>query len=137
MNANLAEILLWAHRPDEAMAQFHKTLEIDQTFFYAHEVLGQALQLTGDLSAAITEYTRAQQLSDSEEVRVMLATAKAQSGDKEAAVQMLAEMEEQSRHRYVHPYWRALLYLSLGNHDEAIRWLAQTISNAGELGGYS
>jgi TolB-like protein/Tfp pilus assembly protein PilF/class 3 adenylate cyclase len=129
MNANLGETLLFAHRNDEAMAQFHKTLEIDQTFYYAHEVLGQALQLTGDLSAAITEYTRAQQLSDFEEVRVMLATAKAQSGDKEAAKQMLAELEELSRHRHVHAYWRARLYLSLGNHDEAIRWLEEGITN--------
>src|SRR6516165_1093135 len=129
MNANLAETLLDAHRNDEAMAQFRKTVEIDPTFFYAHEVLGLALQLKGDLPAAITEYTRAQQLSDFEEVRVMLATAKAQSGDKEAAKQMLAELEEQGRHRYVRPYWRVLLYVSLGNRDEAIRWLGQGIAD--------
>jgi TolB-like protein/Tfp pilus assembly protein PilF/class 3 adenylate cyclase len=129
MNANLGEILLWAHRPDEAMAQFRKTLEIDPTFFYAHEVLGLALQLKGDLPASITEYTKAQELSDFEEVRVMLAVAKAQSGDKEAAKQMLAELEELSRHRYVSPYWRALLYLSLRNRDEAIRWLEQGVAD--------
>ena len=129
MNANLAETLLDAHRNDEAMAQFRKTVEIDPTFFYAHEVLGLALQLKGDLPAAITEYTRAQQLSDFEEVRVMLATAKAQSGDREAAKQMLAELEEQGRHRYVRPYWRVLLYVSLGNRDEAIRWLGQGIAD--------
>ena len=129
MNANLAETLLDAHRNDEAMAQFRKTVEIDPTFFYAHEVLGLALQLKGDLPAAITEYTRALQLSDFEEVRVMLATAKAQSGDREAAKQMLAELEEQGRHRYVRPYWRVLLYVSLGNRDEAIRWLGQGIAD--------
>ena len=59
----------------------------------------------------------------------MLATAKAQSGDKVAAKQMLAELEELGRHRYVHPYWRALLYLSLGNHNEAIQWLGQAIAD--------
>jgi TolB-like protein/Tfp pilus assembly protein PilF len=129
MNANLGEILLWAHRPDEAMTQFRKTLEIDPTFFYAHEVLGLALQLKGDLPAAITEYTKAQELSDFEEVRVMLAVAKARSGDKEVAKQMLAELEELSRHRYVRPYWRVLLYVSLGNRDEAIRWLEQGVAD--------
>ena len=129
MNANLGEILLWAHRPDEAMAQFRKTLEIDPTFYYAHEVLGQALQLKGDIPAAITEYTRAQQLSDFVEIRVRLATAKAQSGDNGAANQMLTELEELSRHRYVSPYLRALLYVSLGNRDEAIRWLGHGIAD--------
>jgi len=29
----------------------------------------------------------------------------------------------------VHPYWRALLYLSLGNHNEAIQWLEQGIAD--------
>jgi len=29
----------------------------------------------------------------------------------------------------VHAYWRTLLYLSLGNRDEAIRWLEQAIAD--------
>ena len=60
---------------------------------------------------------------------MLLAAAKAQSGDKDAAIQMLAELEELSQHRYVRPYWRTLLYLSLGNRDEAIRWLEQAIAD--------
>src|SRR5439155_25937689 len=68
---------------------------------------------------------KAQQLSDDLLVPVLLASAKAQSGDKDAAIQMLAELEELSQHRYVSSYWRTLLYLSLGNRDEAVRWLEQ------------
>ena len=62
----------------------------------------------------------------------MLAAAKAQSGDKDAAVRLLAELEELNRHWNV-AYWCALLYLSLGNRDEAIRWLEQAIADAGSL----
>jgi tetratricopeptide (TPR) repeat protein len=106
-----------------------KTLEIDPTFFYARFNLGIALQLNGDVPAAIAEYTKAQQLADNNlGARVLLAITKAQSGDKDAAARMLAELEELSRHRSVHPYWRALLYLSLENRDEAIRWLEQAIA---------
>ena len=36
---------------------------------------------------------------------------------------------ELSRHRSVHPYWRALLYLSLENREQAIRWLEQAIAD--------
>ncbi len=61
--------------------------------------------------------------------RVPLAAAKAQSGNKEAAVQMLAELEELAQHGHVHAYWRTILYLSLGNRDEAIRWLEQGVAN--------
>jgi TolB-like protein/class 3 adenylate cyclase/Tfp pilus assembly protein PilF len=129
INLDLGRTLMMARRYDEAIAQLRKTLEIDPTFFYARFNLGIALQLNGDVPAAIAEYTKAQQLADNNlGARVLLAITKAQSGDKDAAARMLAELEELSRHRSVHPYWRALLYLSLENRDEAIRWLEQAIA---------
>jgi serine/threonine-protein kinase len=129
INADQGQNLNCARRYDEAIAQLRKTLEIDPTFYYAHYNLGIALQLKGDLPAAITEYKKAQQLSDDLFVPVLLAAVKAQSGDKDAAVRMLAELEELSQHRYVRAYWRASLYLSLGNRDEAIRWLEQAFAD--------
>ena len=125
INADLGQNLYVARRYDEAIAQLRKTLEIDPTFYYTHYNLGMALQRKGDMPAAIAEYTQAQQLSDDLFVQVLLAAAKAQSGDKDAAIRMLAELEELSQHRYVSSYWRTLLYLSLGNRDEAVRWLEQ------------
>jgi TolB-like protein/Tfp pilus assembly protein PilF len=129
INADLGKNLYNARRYDEAIAQLRKTLEIDPTFYYTHFNLGIALQLKGDAPAAIAEYTKAQQLSDDLFVQVLLAAAKAQSGDKDAAIQILAELEELSQHRYVTSYWRTLLYLSLGNRDEAIRRLEQAIAD--------
>jgi TolB-like protein/Tfp pilus assembly protein PilF len=129
INSDLGENLINARRYDEAIAQLRKTLEIDPAFYNAHYNLGVALQLKGDMPAAIAEYTKAQQLSDHLVAPVLLAAAKAQSGDKDAAERMLAELEELSRHRDVRAYWRALLYLSLGNRDEAIRWLEQSTAN--------
>jgi TolB-like protein/Tfp pilus assembly protein PilF len=129
INADLGMDLFCARRYDQAIAQLRKTLEIDPTFYYAHYFLGMALQLKGDLPAAIAEYTQAQQLSDDLWVLVLLASAKAQSGDKDAAVRLLAELEELSQHRHVPSYWRTFLYLSLGNRDEAVRWLEQGIAD--------
>ncbi len=108
-----------ARRYDEAIAQLHKAVEIDPTFWFAHVTLGVALQAKGELAEAMAEYMKAQQLGDLES-RPLLATAKAQSGDKSAAVQMLAELDELSHHRYVRAYYRALLCLNLGKRDEAI-----------------
>ncbi|MGC1322475.1 MAG: protein kinase [Candidatus Udaeobacter sp.] len=127
INADLGQNLYTARRYDEAIAQLRKTLEIDPTFYFAHYNLGMALQRKGDVPAAIAEYTKAQQLSDDLFIPVLLASAKAQSGDKDAAIQMLAELEELSHHRYVPEYPRTLLYLSLGNRDETIRRLERAI----------
>jgi serine/threonine-protein kinase len=41
---------------------------------------------------------------------------------------MLTELEELSRHRFVPSYWRAPLYLSLGNRNEAIQWLEKGVA---------
>ena len=135
INADLGQNLYNARRYDEAIAQLRKTLEIDPTFYYAHYNLGVALQLKGDVPAAIAEYTKAQQLSDNLTVPVLLASAKAQSGDKDAAVRLLAELEELSHHRYVRSIWRTFLYLSLGNRDEAVRWLEQAVADHDSLNG--
>jgi TolB-like protein/Tfp pilus assembly protein PilF len=129
INADLGQNLYCARRYDEAIAQLRKTLEIDPTFYYAHSNLGIALQLKGDMPAAIAEYRKAQELSDNLFVPVLLAAAKARSGEKDAAARLLAELEELSQHRYVRSYWRALLCLSLGKRDEAIRWLEQAVAD--------
>src|SRR5215831_14269079 len=134
INTDLGHTLINAHRYDEAIAQLRTTLGIAPTFYYAHDTLGMALELKGDRAAAIAEYTKAQELTDNNLAsRVLLAAAKAQSGNKEAAVQMLAELEELARHGNVRAFWRALLYLSLGNRDEAIRWLEQSVAGHEEV----
>ena len=130
-NSDLGFILIMARRYDDAIAQLHKAVEMDPTFYFAHVVLGVALQAKGELADAIAEYMKAQQLGDDLESQPLLAFAKAQSGDKNAAVQMLAELDELSHHRYVRAYYRALLCLSLGKRDEAIRWLEQSVTDAG------
>jgi TolB-like protein/Tfp pilus assembly protein PilF len=125
INADLGETFFYARRFDESVAQLRKTLEIDPTSFYVHYNLGIALQAKGDLSGAITEYEKAKQLSDNPTVATFWAQAKAHAGDKDAARRMLSELDEISKHREVVGYLRALLYLSLNNKDEALRWLEQ------------
>src|SRR5216110_616371 len=126
INADLGETFFYARRFDESVAQLRKTLEIDPTSFYAHYNLGIALQAKGDLSGAIAEYEKAKQLTDNVAVSTFWAQAKAHAGDKEAARRMLSELDEISKHREVLSYLRALLYLSLNNKDEALRWLEQS-----------
>jgi len=129
INSDLGSILMVARRYDEAIAQLRKTLEMDPTFSLAHGALGEALQFKGDLPGAIAEYTKAQELGGDPRSRVLMAAAKAQSGDKDAAVRMLAELEEASRNREIPGAQRAVLYLSLGNRAEAIRCLEQSVAD--------
>jgi hypothetical protein len=58
-------------------------------------------------------------------VSTLCAQAKAHAGDKDAALRMLSELDKLSQQCEVVGYLRALLYLSLNNKDEALRWLEQ------------
>jgi TolB-like protein/Flp pilus assembly protein TadD len=127
INADLGETFFYAKRYDESVTQLRKTLELDPTSFYTHYNLGIALQAKGDLPGAIAEYEKAKQLGDNTTVSTFYAAAKAQAGDKEAARRMLSELDDISKHREVVGYLRALLYLSLNNKDEALRWLEQGV----------
>ncbi len=127
INTDLGTTFYYAHRYEDSARQLRKTLEIDPTFFYAHFNLGIALQAAGDLSGAITEYEKAKQLSDNTYVSMLCAQAKAYAGNKDAALRMLNDLDEISKHREVVGYLRALLYLSLDNKDEALRWLEQDL----------
>ena len=129
INSDLGSNLMVARRYDEAIAQLRKTLEIDPTFSLAHGALGEALQFKGDLPGAIAEYTKAQELGSDRRDRVLMAGAKAQSGDKDAAVRMLAELEEASRYRVIPGALRAVLYTRLGNRTEAIRCLEESVAD--------
>ena len=125
INADLGTTFYYAHRYDESARQLRKTLEIDSTSFYAHFNLGIALQAKGDLPGATAEYEKAKQLNDNIFVSTLCAQAKAQAGDKDAAVRMLGELGKISQSREVLGYYRALLYLSLNNKDETLHWLQQ------------
>ena len=126
INTDLAATLYLARRFDDANAQLRKTLEIDPTFVNAHYYLGLILQQKGDLPAAIAQLEKAKQLSgDDPFISTLTAAAKAKAGDNRAALRMLSELDKISQHREVVGYWRALLYLSLNNKEEAIRWLEQ------------
>src|SRR5436853_19361 len=125
INADLGITLYLARRYDDAIAQLNRTLEIDPTFFYTHYNLGIVLQLKGDLSGAISEFEKAKRLSDDPLVISLCASAKAYSGDKNMALQGLADLDKMSQRRDVEGYSRALLYLSLNKKDEALHWLEQ------------
>jgi len=125
INADLGTTFYYARRFDEAARQLRKTLEIDPTFFYAHFNLGIVLQVTGDLPGAIAEYEKAKQLNDDPFMSVNVAQAKSYAGDKDAARRMLSDLDKMSQQREVVGYWRALLYLSLNDKNEALRWLEQ------------
>src|SRR5438552_2412610 len=126
INADLGADYYLARRYDEAIAQQRKTLEMDPGFYYAHFILGEALAANGAFEQAIEEYRKAHALDDDPWVLGLLGHAYASSGNKTEALKILDQLKELSTQRYVSAYSFAILYLGLGEKQEALRWLEQS-----------
>jgi TolB-like protein/Tfp pilus assembly protein PilF len=126
MNIDLGETMYYARRYDEAERQMRKGLDLDPTSVYAHYNLGIVFHAIGNLSGAIAEFEKAkEQPGDNPLVSSLCAAAKAQAGDKDAAVRMLGDLDKLSQRGEPVGYYRAVLNLSLNNKDEAMRGLEQ------------
>ncbi len=118
-----AGMVFWiTGRYQEAVAQFHKSLEMDPENYTAHWQLGQALERVGDLPGAIAAYEKATKLDDDPLPLGLLAAAKAKAGESAAALTILSRLQEIAKNRYVPDYAFGLIYLALGQNDEAMRW---------------
>src|SRR5438132_2688133 len=116
----------YVHRFKEAEAEFKKTLEIDPAFAYAHWMYGVMLQVSGDLKGARGQYASAHARENDAQAITMPAQLAAIMGRREEAVRALSRLEELAQHQYVEAYYRALLYISLGQKDQALAALEQS-----------
>jgi TolB-like protein/tetratricopeptide (TPR) repeat protein len=123
INTDLGSTYYRARRYEEAIDQMRKTLEMDPGFYYAHWNLGSALAAKGALGPAIEEYQKARALNDDPSMLGLLAHAYAVSGNKTEAMKIRDQLEALSKQRYVSAYSFALVYLGLGDKEEALRWL--------------
>src|SRR6266496_1081348 len=126
INEDLGNTYYSARRYDEAIEQLTKTLEMDSSFYYAHWSLGVAFEAKGTLDAAIEEYQKARALNDDPFVLALLGHAYASSGNEAEALKILDQLKELSKQRYVTAYNFAIVYLGLGDKEEALRWLQKS-----------
>jgi TolB-like protein/Tfp pilus assembly protein PilF len=134
INEDLGNTYYYARRYDEAIEQLTKTLEMDLGFYSAHWLLGVAFEAKGTLDAAIEEYQKARALNDDPVVLALLGHAYASSGNKMEAEKILNQLKELSKERYVTGYNFAIVYLGLGDKEEALRWLQKSYQDRAGYG---
>jgi TolB-like protein/Flp pilus assembly protein TadD len=126
INTDLGNTYYWARRYDEAIEQLRRSLEMDPGFYYAHWNLGSALAAKGDLDAAIGEYQNALALSGDPRLLALLAYAYGSSGNKAEAMKILDQLTALSKQRFVSAYSIALVYLGLGEKNQALHFLEKS-----------
>jgi adenylate cyclase len=123
LNTDLAFFLYWARRYEEATTQIRKTLELDPNNAFAHSILGWCLIEKGNKAEARAEFEKATSLDNLPWYISSLGYACAANGDRAKAEQILQDLEELSKQRYVSPANRAAVYLGLGEKEKALDWL--------------
>jgi len=124
ISASRTAVLLVSRRPAEAEAECRRALELDPEFWRAIVAMGRCYEAQGQYENAIACYERAKLISDRVPTAIgALGRACALAGRREQAYRILEELDELSRHRYISPYGRVLVFLGLGDDERVFEWL--------------
>jgi serine/threonine protein kinase/TolB-like protein/Tfp pilus assembly protein PilF len=124
INMTLGWVLLTARQNDQSVEQLRKTLEMDPNFALAHHRLGMAYEQQGKYEEAIAEFKQVINLTSGKPLGIAaLSHAYAMSGQRAEAQKLLAELQEQSKVRFVSPTSVAVIFAALGDKDQAFAWL--------------
>ena len=115
-----------AGRWDEAISQLRKTLDMNGSFYFARWTLGSALEGKGELREAMAEYQKAMALSDDPIAPAYLGHLDGKLGRLDEAIKILGKLQERSKSEYVDPYYPAIVYLSLGQREQALSSLEKS-----------
>ena len=123
-NYLLGRELYYSRQYDQAIERLRKTIEMDPNFLRAHLVLGEAYLAKGAYEEAILELKKAVEISKGgPNLVASLANAYATSGDRARAEELLKELKDKQKHRYVSAFNIAIVYAGLGEKDQAFAWL--------------
>ena len=119
--------LYFARRYDEAIEQLRRTIELDPNYPVTYWILGLLLRKTGRYEQAIAEGEKGVKLSDgSPLMRAALAHTLATAGRTTEAIQILGDLTELAKQKYVAPYFFAGIHIGLGENDRAIEYLEKS-----------
>lgn len=116
--------LYFARRYDEAIEQLRRTVDLDPNYPVTYWILGVSLRKTGCYELAIKEGEKGVRLSGgSPLMRAALAHTLGAAGRPKEALQILDELTELAKEKYVAPYFFAGIHIGLGESERAIEYL--------------
>jgi serine/threonine protein kinase/Flp pilus assembly protein TadD len=127
INLNIGTMLYFAGETDQALVQIRKAEKLEANFVETIYHLGFVYAEKGMYAEAIAELNRAIPLSGMFAPRVisLLGYSYGLLGKRDEAIKKIDELKELSRRRYIQPYDIAIIYIGLGERDEAFKWLGQ------------
>ena len=124
INTGIGHVLYLSRQYDLAIDQYRKVVESDPSFVPARLWFGRPYLQKGMFKEAIEQVEEAVKLSHETTVSLAtLAQAFAAAGRIADAKKLLDKLLTRGTEQYVPSYWIALVYTSMGNEDEAMKYL--------------
>jgi TolB-like protein/Tfp pilus assembly protein PilF len=124
INTGIGHVLYLSRQYDLAIDQYGKVVESDPSFVPARLWFGRPYLQKGMFKEAIEQVEEAVKLSHETTVSLAtLAQAFAAAGRIADAKKLLDKLLTRGTEQYVPSYWIALVYTSMGNKDEAMKYL--------------
>jgi TolB-like protein/Flp pilus assembly protein TadD len=123
-NVSLGWAYYFARDYERAIEQGRKALELEPRFDFAYWIVGLALARQGKMDESIAALNKAVLLTGGGLTHeAHLGYAYALFGQREEARQVLSDLEEIAKEKYVSAYYFAIIYLGLGEHELTFQWL--------------
>ena len=119
----LTQSLIRAGRYDEAIMNLNEVVQLDPNYADTYWIFGNAYYGKGlyrDAAASLQKYI---ELDNDPVGRAFLALSQAKAGNRDEAVKQLDWLKQESSRRYISGMAFAVVYIALGNKDEALTWL--------------
>jgi TolB-like protein/Flp pilus assembly protein TadD len=127
-NVSLAWAYYFARDYERAIGQGRKALEMEPRFDFAYWIVGVALAQQGLMDESINALNQAVILTGGGlTYEAHLGYAYALSGKHEEARQVLADLEEIAKEKYVSAYYFAIIHLGLGEQEQTFQWLERAV----------
>jgi len=127
LNTHLGYHYYYARQYIQATDQLQKTLEMEPSFARAHYYLGLVYVQLGRSDKSFIEFQKTTNFSRGQiSYKASLGHAYAIFGKRDEALAILDELRKLSEPSYVAAFDIALLYLGLGDKDQAFEWLQRS-----------
>ena len=125
INTDVAEMLYYAGRYDDAIAQAKKVFEMDPSFILALNIQAWSQVQMHRYSEAAAEYKSAMNEPGGHLLEGGLAATYALAGDRAQARKLLAQLVDESKTHHSEELWISIasVYSALGDRDDAFAWL--------------
>ena len=132
IGSNIGDMLVLARRYDEALAQYKRVIARNPTFPYVYVAMSRAYGAKGMYDEAIAAARRYQELGNSPLGDGTQGLWLAKAGKRDEAVKLLGDLKQAAAKEYIQNYDFALIYVGLGDREEALNYLERHMTARAE-----